>query len=120
MTCNPTTPGTGRWTCETCGADLGDGTAPYLVRMCAGAAATPMQALARSIRADAATRPPDVARDWVRAVESIVDDTDTPPPVPIDELSDMIREDGGLDETPALALLDEIQRLRAALKRGSE
>lgn len=23
MTCNPTTPGTGRWNCETCGANLG-------------------------------------------------------------------------------------------------
>ena len=23
MKCDPTTPGDGRWTCETCGADLG-------------------------------------------------------------------------------------------------
>ena len=36
MNCRPTTSGTGRWTCETCGADLGDGTAPYLGTLCPG------------------------------------------------------------------------------------
>jgi hypothetical protein len=55
----------------------------------------------------------DPAGDWLRSVDSLVGD-EVPPPVPIDELADNIREDGGLDETPALALLDEIQRLRAA------
>lgn len=123
MNCRPTTPGSGRWTCETCGADLGDGTAPYLVARCPEPAPTPMQAFARSVLAHAAaraTQPPDVAWDWVRSVESL-DADDVPAPVPVDELSVMIRENGELAETPALALLDEIQRLRtalAALKRG--
>ena len=84
-----------------------------------------------SVRAHAAaraTQPPDVAWDWVRSVESL-DADDVPAPVPVDELSVMIREDGELAETPALALLDEIQRLRtalaardavAALKRGEK
>ena len=66
--------------------------------------------------ADGATRTPDVAREWARAVECGVDYTYPPAPLPpIDELADLIREDGGLGETPALALLDEIQRMRKAL-----
>ena len=119
MTCRPTTSGTGRWTCETCGADLGtsEGKAPPDFARCPERGATPMQAFARRVLAHAAaraTQPPDVAWDWVRSVESL-DADDVPAPVPVDELSVMIREDGELAETPALALLDEIQRLRTAL-----
>ncbi|MDP3909671.1 MAG: hypothetical protein Q8Q14_04715 [Gemmatimonadales bacterium] len=51
------------------------------------------------------------AAAWLRAV----DGNDTIPPVPLDDLAHQIRSDGDLAELPALALLDEIQTLRAAL-----
>lgn len=61
----------------------------------------------------------DVLDAWLRAVDDC--DHDRPPmPVPVDELADRIRADGGLAEIPALALLDEIQRLRAALRPPGE
>lgn len=59
------------------------------------------------------------ARDWIDAVSN---DPDFGPcaHVPIDALADTIREDGELAEMPALALLDEIQAIRKALRDAAQ
>lgn len=62
------------------------------------------------------------ATAWIGAVDEAVSNCPdfVPPPVPVDELADLIREDGELAELPALALLDEIQRLRAVCEAARD
>lgn len=58
-------------------------------------------------------------RAWLYAVDNDAD-FESPHPPPIDSLADAIREDGSLDELPALALLDEIHRLRKVLRDAAQ
>lgn len=53
--------------------------------------------------------------DWCMAVEQHVNGTGDPPgPAPLEPLAAIIRACAGLDEAPALALLDELRAARAA------
>ena len=53
------------------------------------------------------------AFEWIDAVDaSVADGSLEIPPVPVDAICSFIMETGCLDESPALALLDEIARLR--------
>ncbi len=54
----------------------------------------------------------EIGRKWCAAVDAACQDADTPPPAPFDGLDALIRHEGGLEELPALALLDEIRGLR--------
>ncbi len=66
----------------------------------------------------------DIGRKWCAAVDDAVQEADTPPPAPFDGLDALIRHEDGLEELPALALLDEFRgataRAEAAEKRVAE
>ena len=50
---------------------------------------------------------------WCATVDALAACGEAIPPIPLDDVADHIREEGSLAETPALALLDEISRLRS-------
>lgn len=63
---------------------------------------------------------PASLRAWRDSIEeSMLDGGETvPPPCPIEALSNEVRSLGSLGETEALALMDEIARLRKEIEDG--